>query len=91
MCIRKKRDIDMKIDYADIVLLNAELKRRDTRYHVSYKDENIVCIEPPGECCLTDDRKMNAMKCIEDYYKKKDIEVHFSEDGLYFTCSKSNC
>lgn len=49
MCIRKKRDIDMKIDYADIVLLNAELKRRDTRYHVSYKDENTVCIEPPGE------------------------------------------
>lgn len=91
MCIRKKRDIDMKIDYVDIVLLNAELKRRDTRYHVSYKDENTVCIEPPGECCLTDNRKMNAMKCIEDYYKKKDIEVHFSEDDLYFTCSKSNC
>ncbi len=81
----------MKIDYADIVLLNAELKRRDTRYHVSYKDENTVCIEPPGECCMTDDRKMNAMKCIEDYYKKRDIEVYFSEDGLYFTCSERNC
>lgn len=34
----------MKIDYADIVLLNAELKRKDTRYHVSYKDENTGCI-----------------------------------------------
>ena len=66
----------MKIDYADIVLLNALLKRRDTRYHVSYKDENTVCIEPPGECCLTDDRKMNARKCIEDYYGQKNIEVH---------------
>ena len=64
----------MKIDYADIVLLNAELKRRDTRYHVSYKDENTVCIEPPGECCLTDVRKMNAMKCIEEYYRQKILE-----------------
>ena len=76
----------MKIDYADIVLLNAELKRRDTRYRVSYKDDKTVCIEPPGECCLTDDRKINAVKCIEDYYGQKNVAVHFSEDGLYFTC-----
>ena len=47
----------MKIDFADIVLLNAELKKRNTRYHVTYKDENTACIEPPGECCLTDDLK----------------------------------
>lgn len=78
----------MKIDYADIVLLNALLKRRDTRYHVSYKDENTVCIEPPGECCLTDDRRTRAMECIADYYGQKNIEVHFSEDGLYFTCDE---
>ena len=40
----------MKIDFTDIILLNAELKRRDTRYRISYKDENTACIEPPGEC-----------------------------------------
>ena len=39
----------MKIDFADIVLLNAELKKRNTRYHVTYKDENTACIEPPGD------------------------------------------
>ena len=33
----------MKIDFADIVLLNAELKKRNTRYHVTYKDENTAC------------------------------------------------
>ena len=78
----------MNIDDADIVLLNDELKRRDTRYHVSYKDEKTACIEPPGECCLADDRKINARKCIENYYGQKNIEVHFSEDGLYFTCAE---
>ena len=38
----------MKIDFADIVLLNAELKKRNTRYHVTYKDENPACIDTPG-------------------------------------------
>ena len=86
----------MKIDFADIVLLNAELKKRNTRYHVTYKDENTAtykdentaCIEPPGECCLTDDLKTHAMECIRDYYRQKGVRVHFSEDELYFTCDK---
>ena len=76
----------MKIDYTDIVRLNAILKQENTRYHLSYKDENTVCIEPPGECCLTDELKMRALKCIEAYYRKKNISVCFSENNLYFTC-----
>ncbi len=78
----------MKIEYTDLVLLNAELRRRNTRYHVSRKDENTACIEPPGECCLTDDLKRKALDCIKEYYNMKSISVHFSEDALYFTCEK---
>ena len=83
---QKRESDDMKIDFADIVLINSELKKQDTRYHVTYKDENTACINPPGECCLTDDRKAAAMDCIRDYYRKKGVEVHFSENELYFTC-----
>ena len=82
------RGENMRIDYADLVHLNVELKRRDTRYHVSCKDENTVCIEPPGECCLTDDLKRKALDCIRGYYHKKNISVHFSDDQLYFTCER---
>lgn len=58
----------MKIEYTDFVLLNAELKQKNTRYHLSYKDETTVCIEPPGACSLTEDRKANALRCIKEYY-----------------------
>ena len=77
----------MKIEYSDIVLLNAELKKKNARYHVRYKDENTGCIEPPGECCITEDRKEQTMECIREFYGRKDIEVRFSDDELYFTCS----
>ena len=79
----------MKIDFADIVLLNAELKKRNTCYHVTYKDENTACIEPPGECCLTDELKTRAMECIRDYYWQKGVRVYFFEDELYFSCEES--
>ena len=74
----------MKIDYTDIILLNAELSKRNTRYHLHYKNENTVCIEPPGECCLTDDMTRGTKNCIEEYYREKNMSVHFSDDGLYF-------
>lgn len=76
----------MKIDYADIVLLNDELKRRDTRYHIAYKNEQTACLEPPGECCLTNERETTARECVKEYYRKKNVSVQFSGDGLYFTC-----
>ena len=79
----------IKIDFADIVLLNAELKKRNTRYHVTYKDENTACIEPPGECCLTDELKTRAMECIRDYYWQKGVRVCFFEGELYFSCEES--
>lgn len=41
----------MDINYGDIIVLNSELKRKNLRYHVSYKNEKTACIEPPGECC----------------------------------------
>ncbi len=47
----------MKIEYADLVYLNRELKKRGTRYHIAYKNEDIACLEPPGECCLTEKEK----------------------------------
>ncbi len=76
----------MKIEYADLVLLNAELKKKNTRYHVSYKNEYTACIEPPGECCMTDELKQNALNCIKEYYKKQNITVRFSKDQTYFIC-----
>ncbi len=76
----------MKIDYADIVAINAELNRKNTRYHVRYRDENTACIEAPGECCITEERKRQTLECIREYYKQKQIAVQFSEDGLYYTC-----
>lgn len=78
----------MQIDYADLALLNAELKRKNTRYRVGYKNEYIAYIEPPGECCLTDDLNRKAYDCIQEYYHKKNLIVHFSKDKLYFTCEK---
>lgn len=77
----------MKIECSVIVLLNAELKKKNTRYHVRYKDETTGCIEPPGECCITENRKEQTMECIREYYGRKGIEVRFSDVELYFTCS----
>lgn len=45
-------DRTMEIEYADIVRINAELKRKNTRYQVRYKDKDTACIEAPGECCI---------------------------------------
>ncbi len=78
----------MKIEYRDIVLLNDQLQKLATRYRVSYKNDQVACIEPPGECCLTGDRKERAFACIEDYFNKKGISVVFSDDRLYFSCAE---
>lgn len=56
----------MTIAYQDIVLLNAALRARNLRYRVSWQDASAACIEPPGECCLTDDLKRKAYACIEE-------------------------
>lgn len=65
------------------------LRKTRIRYHVTYKDENTACIEPPGECCLTDELKTRAMECIRDYYWQKGVRVYFFEDELYFSCEES--
>ena len=64
----------MDINYGDIIVLNSELKRKNLRYHVSYKNEEL---------------NEKTLECIQDYYKKKNITVHFTEDGLYFSCEES--
>lgn len=74
----------MKIEFSDIVLINHELKQRNTRYHIAIKDENTACIEPPGECCLTEDNRKMTEECIRQYYNGKNAEVVFSDDFLYF-------
>ena len=65
----------MKIEFADLVLLNDELKKLNSRYHID---------ESPGECCLTQDMKEQTMMCIQEYYRGKNAQVIFSEDFLYF-------
>ena len=75
----------MKIEYADLVYLNRELKKRGTRYHIAYKNEDTACLEPPGECCLTEKREEDAWDCIREYYRRKHAAVRFSGDGLYFS------
>lgn len=82
------KDENTAIDYADIVRLNAQLKESGLRYRVHYKNENTACLEPPGECCLTEDLTTKTKQCIQDYYRQKGIAVHFSEDGLFFTSQK---
>ena len=78
----------MKIEYSDIVLLNTELKRQNIRYHVRYKNEDAACIEPPGECCRTKVSEQAALQCIEEYYRKKNISVRFTDDRLYFSLAE---
>lgn len=60
------------------------LRKTRTRYHVTYKDENTACIEPPGECCLTDELKTRAMECIRDYYWQKGVRVCFFKMNCIF-------
>ena len=74
----------MKIELAELVLLNDELKKLNSRYHIDYKNETTACIESPGECCLTQDMKEQTMMCIQEYYRGKNARVIFSEDFLYF-------
>lgn len=74
------------IKYQDIVLLNGILEESGTRFHVGYKNEETACVIPPGECCLTEEARENAEKCIQEYYESKGEEVRFSEDGYYFSC-----
>ncbi|HJD23336.1 MAG TPA: hypothetical protein H9694_04235 [Firmicutes bacterium] len=75
---------ELKIEFSDIVLLNAELKKYKSRYHIKYINEKTACIEPPGECCLTENMKRQTKQCIERYYTEKNAEVVFSDDFLYF-------
>ena len=79
---------DKMIKYQDIVLLNGILEESGTRFHVGYKNEETACVIPPGECCLTEEARENAEKCIQEYYESKGEEVRFSEDGYYFFCSE---
>lgn len=79
----------MNIEYLDLILINSELKKHNTRFHVSYKNETTGCIEPPGSCCLTEDNQKTALECIRKFYEAKHCTVHISEDGLYFTCQES--
>lgn len=83
---------NVKINYEDLVRINAELKKKNNRFHLSYRDESTACVEPPGECCRTEQMETEARQCIEEYYRVKNIFVQFSEDGLYFVCeSPSGC
>ena len=50
------------IEFKDIVLLNDELRKQHTRYRIVYKNENTACIEPPGECCLTENMKKKIIE-----------------------------
>lgn len=61
----------MNIDYKDLILVNRELKENHSRFHISYKTADAVCIEPPGECCLTEDMKARTLQCIRAYYQRK--------------------
>ena len=80
----------MKIDYKDLILLNGELKKKQLRYHISYKTADQACIEPPGECCLTEDMRTRALQCIREYYQRKNMEVIFSQDDLYFSLKEQS-
>ena len=74
----------MTIEFKDIVLLNDELRKQHTRYRIVYKNENTACIEPPGECCLTENMKKKTEECIESIMAGKMPGYFFSEDFLYF-------
>lgn len=75
----------MTIAYQDIVLLNAEMRARDLRYRVSWQDASTACVEPPGECCLTDERKRQAYACIEKWFAARGARVVWRADGQYFS------
>ena len=74
----------MKIEFADLVLLNDELKKLNSRYHIDYKNETTACIEPPGECCLTQDMKEQTMMCIQEYYRRQNARVIFFRGFFVF-------
>ena len=78
----------MEIQYKDIVLLNGELKKRNLRYHVRYKNSGTACIEPPGECCMTEELTKQAYDCIVQYFRSKGLDVIFSDDRYYFSVCK---
>lgn len=75
----------MTIAYQDIVLLNTALRARNLRYRVSWQDASTACVEPPGECCLTDELKRQAYDCIEQWFAARGARVVWSVDGLYFS------
>ena len=75
----------MTIAYQDIVLLNAALRARNLRYRVSWQDASTACVEPPGECCLTDELKRQAYACIEQWFAARGARGVWSVDGLYFS------
>lgn len=77
----------MGVAYEDIILLNAELKEKGLWYRAAYKDGKTVCVQPPGECCLTEEGKYKTEECIREYFGGKGKTVTFSEDGLYFSVS----
>lgn len=74
----------MEIQYQDLILLNAALQEKGLRCHVRYKNNQIACIEFPGECCFTEELKTGVLACIEEFYRQKKMRVTFSEDALYF-------
>ena len=56
---------DKMVKYHDIVLLNGILEESGTRFHLGYKNEETACVIPPGECCLTEEARETAIKCIQ--------------------------
>ena len=75
----------MTIDYQDLILINAVLQEKGLRYRVSYKNNSVACINPPGECCQTPEQSQLTLQVIEGYYQKKNIHVVFSEYSLFFS------
>lgn len=80
----------MKIHYKDLILINAMLREHNLRYRVSYQDNEIAGLEPPGACCRTQEQQEQTAKLIEEYYQAQQLRVVFSKDFLYYTLQDEN-
>ena len=77
--------MQMEIAYADIVLLNDELRRKNLRYRVGLKDAQTGYVEPPSACCLSAPLESDAYACMKSYFCRRGLTVSFTADGLYFS------
>lgn len=78
----------MEIAYADIVLLNDELRRKNLRYRVGLKDAQTGYVEPPSACCLSAQLESDAYAYIESYFGRRGLTISFTADGLYFSVTQ---